>query len=260
MSISKQRSNTSQVSLRRGFQVNSNVEVDSPKQNNQQHVNVVVRNVIPNDSLNEPHSQPIRTRDINPSEFIEEAPDDKPNSTFINEEGYNHIDTPYPQGNTQPLTKDKPITSTLTNPSVFAPPLKDSEAIDNTRAHLPIKTNVKLDELLDLCKSKDELINALSLVVDIYQHNPLIINKYIIPDEKMLIDLLYCLTSADEVTLQKQVIVEGGGCLCRSSDHSYSVITKIMIKKDNQSFNFKYSYPNVIEFLEERAISWRYCC
>lgn len=256
MSISKQRSNTSQCSLRKGFQVNSNVEVDSPKQNNQQHVNVTVRNVLPRDTpLHEPHSQPLRSRDV---ELTEADP-----SEYLDEEalavgGF---------GNTQPLTKDKPV---MTNPSVFAPPLADSEAVNetpiqkhaesNTKYIQPIRTNVKIDELLDLCKSKDELINALSLVVDIYQHNPLIISKYIIPDEKMLTDLLYCLTSADEVTIQKQSIVDGG-CWCKGSgEHNYAVITKIMIKKDNQSFNFKYSYPNVIEFLEERAISWKYCC
>lgn len=215
MSIAKQRSNSSQMILRRGLQMNTDVNVDSPNQSNQQHVNVVVNN----------------------------------NNTA------------------QAMTRDYPILEEnvcIPEHEVFQSPLADDN-VENVpekvvRKQMSFKSNVNIDELMELCKSKDNLISALSIIVDIYQHNPLIINRYIIADEKMLTDLLYCLTSADEINISKQNILAGSGCLCKHSECDYASVSKIMIRKDGQSFNFKYSYPNVIQFLDERNISWKFVC
>lgn len=228
MSISKQRSNTSQISLKRGFQVNSNVCVDSPEQQNSQNVSVIVNNSVAN------------TKSDNPV-------------------------------NTNKLTQDREIKlddlNDINYPNLASEvnEIMQTPQVDKTQENIPekvnilnINSNVNIEELLKLCKNKDCLIAALSVIVDIYQHNPLVVNKYIIPDEEMLKNLLFCLTSADDIIITKQNIVDT--TCCSSSEHNFSAITKIMIKKDNQTFNFKYSYPNVIQFLDERNISWKMCC
>lgn len=216
MSISKQKSNTSQISLKRGFQLNSNVAVDSPEQQNSQNVSVIVNN------------NPINSNEVNRLTMDREINLDYPNlASEVNE----ILQTP--QGD---------------------------QTIENTPEKvLSINSNVNIDELMKLCKNKDCLIAALSVIVDIYQHNPLIINKYIIPDEEMLKSLLFCLTSADDIFITKTDIVNSS-CCASTGDHQFASITKIMIKKDNQTYNFKYSYPNVIQFLDERNISWKFCC
>lgn len=223
MSITKQRSNTSQISQKRGFQINSNVSLDSPEQSNSQNVSVIINNAHSN---NLTQDKPINLPS-NPSfsQSLEQAVEDMQ-------------------------------TTILQTPQI-------DETVENVPEKvLSINSNVNIDELMKLCKNKDCLIAALSVIVDIYQHNPLIINKYIIPDEQMLKDLLFCLTTADDIVFSKQDIISNVSCCSNGNnkDCCYALITKIMIKKDNQTYNFKYSYPNVIQFLEERNISWKMCC
>ena len=232
MSIPKQRSMT----LKRGFGINANVDVDSPQQSNAQSVSVSINNNLPNYGISTQRSN----QDVNA--LTRDVPIELPTQEDIE---------CYPS-----------VPATVNTSTVFAPPMSDKGDVvitnaSNTPKHIyPVVPAV--EDLLNICKDKDSLITALSLIVDIYQHNPTMINKYIIAKEDTLLELLHCLTNADEIQFSKQDVVSGS-CLCKG-DHNYCLITKIMIKKDNQSFNFKYSYPNVIQFLEDRNISWKMCC
>ena len=60
-----------------------------------------------------------------------------------------------------------------------------------------------LEEMKALLDDKVKLIEALSLILDIYQSNPFIINKFIVAQEEELSRLLFLLTSADEIQLIK---------------------------------------------------------
>ena len=55
------------------------------------------------------------------------------------------------------------------------------------------------EDLSKLINEKDNIIKALSIIVDIYRNNPLIVNKYLIAEEETLSELIKLLTNASEV-------------------------------------------------------------
>lgn len=270
------------MTLKRGFQVAANVEVDSPQQGNSQAVNVTVHNnlaasgrsgqISASGSLS---GYPSVTA-IDPNVLTRDVPIVLPSTTTVDGgvdggvEGVDdtpaYVKTPYPTNVRQVSDATLNVPSQFSG--VFQQPLSDKSDTVVTNANTVVTNastvvtnanNRVVQDLLAICKDKDSLITALSLIVDIYQHNPVLINKYIVASENMLIDLLHCLTNADEIQMTKQDVVTGS-CLCKASDCNYAVISKIMIIKGGQTFNFKYSFPNVIQFLEDRNISWKMCC
>ena len=104
-----------------------------------------------------------------------------------------------------------------------------------------------------LIKNKDMLIQALVLSLDIIQNNPLIINKYVIADEHELALLIKYLTDAEEV----DIIKNDHECSC-SVSKKYDIINRIMIKKNGEIYNLKYSYPDVNQYLYDRKFSTKF--
>ena len=98
-----------------------------------------------------------------------------------------------------------------------------------------------LTNLQQIIKNKDMLIQALVLSLDIIQNNPLIINKYVIADEHELALLIKYLTDAEEV----DIIKNDHECSC-SVSKKYDIINRIMIKKNGEIYNLKYSYPEFV--------------
>ena len=86
-------------------------------------------------------------------------------------------------------------------------------------------------------KNKDNLIEALSLILDIYENNPLIINKLIVAQEEELTRLLFLLTGAEQIEMIK--IDPETGCTCKFDKFTH--IQKIMVKKNGETYNFKYN-------------------
>ena len=113
-----------------------------------------------------------------------------------------------------------------------------------------------LEEMQAIITDKDHLIEALSLIVDLYQNNPLIVNKLIIPNEEEFIRLLFLLTGAEQIELIKND--PEVSCTCKHL--SFTRVQKIMVKKNDNTYNFKYSFPNVIQLLDNRNISWKFVC
>ena len=114
-----------------------------------------------------------------------------------------------------------------------------------------------LEEMEILLKDKDNLIEALSLLLDIYENNPFIVNKLIVAQEDELTRLLFLLTGADEIQLIKGD-PEIKCCFKKIDNVQY--ISKIMVKKGGNTYNFKYSFPNVVQLLDNRKISWKIVC
>ena len=52
------------------------------------------------------------------------------------------------------------------------------------------------EQLLKLLKTKDAITQALSIMLNLIEHNPLIVNKYIISPKDILINLIQLLTEA----------------------------------------------------------------
>ena len=202
----------------RGFQAQADVGINSPHQTNTQSVNVILQ----------------------------------PSST-------------------QPLTKDKSFNVVMNKANIEERDIKiDDESIneikideqplnDKTDEHIKERSietaKENLNELQAVIKNKDNLIEALSLILDIYENNPLIINKVILSKEDELTRLLFLLTGAEQIELIKDD--SDIGC-CKFSD-KLTHINKILIHKDENTYNFKYSFPNVVNLLENRRISWKIC-
>ena len=113
------------------------------------------------------------------------------------------------------------------------------------------------DELNDIVKDKNCLIQALALIIDLHESNPLIVNKLIVADEITLSNLLFLLTDADEVEIVKKD-AEVGGCLCKVPQFMF--VDKIIIHKNGEIYNLKYSFPNVVRLLDNRRISYKIVC
>ena len=110
-----------------------------------------------------------------------------------------------------------------------------------------------LTNLNQIIKNKDMLIQALVLSLDIIQNNPLIIDKYVIADEHELALLIKYLTDAEEV----DIIKNDHECSC-SVSKKYDIINRIMIKKNGEIYNLKYSYPDVNQYLYDRKFSTKF--
>ena len=111
------------------------------------------------------------------------------------------------------------------------------------------------DERLEaVIKSRDNIINAYSLLLTIAENNPLVINKFIVAKASELGQLIKLLTEADDVQINFNLDVD---CSCIGSTH-YSEVDKIYIIKGNQTLNFKYSYPNANKILDDHRVSVKY--
>ena len=132
----------------RGFQAQADVGINSPHQTNTQSVNVILQ----------------------------------------------------PSSTAQPLTKDKSLNVVMNKANIEEREIKldDDESLNDIKIddkplndeldkHIKARSietaKENLDELQSIIKNKDNLIEALSLILDVYENNPLIINKYIISKE-----------------------------------------------------------------------------
>ena len=113
----------------------------------------------------------------------------------------------------------------------------------------------------DILHSYEEQLNstqainqALSLVIDILESNPLIINKFIIASFSNLQKLILLLTSADEIEIQ--LGDPDLDCLC-SPITTYQTVQAIYVHKNNTQYNFHYAFPEAVRMLDRHKISTR---
>ena len=171
-----------------------------------------------------------------------------------------------------PLTKDREIVITtndtdlhpemeeLERPPVdyvgsrtVKPPQSDSVDIKERSIESAFKDFAEMNEIV---KDKNCLIQALALIIDLHESNPLIVNKLIVADEEVLAKLLFLLTDADEVEIVKKDVEVG--CLCKAPQFMF--VDKIIIHKNDEIYNLKYSFPNVVRLLDNRHISYKIVC
>ena len=111
------------------------------------------------------------------------------------------------------------------------------------------------EQLLKVVKTKDAITQALSIMLNLVEHNPLIVNKYIISPKDILINLIQLLTEADKVEIIMNVDVD---CGC-SSNNKYSIIDKIYVSKDGSTSILKYGFAEALQILEIHRISTKFC-
>ncbi len=153
---------------KKGFQAQADVGINSPQQSNNQSVNVIVRG-IPYANTSEkqpPATQGSATNLTNDNCF----------DAVLNQSKYEHKELDIKERN---IDAEVLSTKPLNDPVEDIIKERDIESAKNS-----------LSELEEIVKNKDNLIEALSLILDIYENNPLIIDKLIVAQEEELTRLL----------------------------------------------------------------------
>ena len=227
----------------KGFQAQADVHINSPTQSqaNNQNVNVVITPTAEHSSGSKPSFAAL-TKD-RAFKLI----------TNANKED-SHVNPENEQIGKQSLTAD--ADNDVKNRDIKLDVGLDDGLEEHLKERSITTAQQDLEEMQAIINDKEHLIQALALIVDLYQNNPLIINKYIIPEENELIQLLFLLTGAEEIELIKND--PDLGCNCKFG--KFERVNKIMVKKNDNTYNFKYSFPNVVQLLDNRNISWKYVC
>ena len=144
-----------------------------------------------------------------------------------------------------------------TFPSV-APIVERSVSIEpETPVQNTTNTNYadELNTLYNMVNNYETVAQALILIIDLIQSNPLRINKYIVPNEKTFRDLICVLTNAEDVDIKR---VEEVGCTLSSK--KYDLIDDIFVITDGDPKSLKYGYPEVARLFDRFNISLKMIC
>ena len=96
-------------------------------------------------------------------------------------------------------------------------------------------------------------INVLKLIIDIQHSNPMIVNKYIIADDKALGKMVGLLCNASEVHLDADDV--GVGCITKKT---YRKVNSIYVVVNGETLNLKYDFPAVMKTLKDLHISTKF--
>ena len=183
-------------------------------------------------------NSPVQTNSQNVNVIVSPLTKDRDFEVITDKSNVEHKELPIKK-NVDELKIDKPL----------------DDSLENNFKERSIETaKESLEEMEALLKDKDNLIEALSLILDIYENNPFIVNRFIVAQEDELTRLLFLLTGAEEIQLIKSD-PEVKCCVKKIDKVQY--ISKIMVKKNGNTYNFKYSFPNVVQLLDNRRISWK---
>ena len=106
----------------------------------------------------------------------------------------------------------------------------------------------KTNEITENIDEKDNTIKALSLIIEIIQNNPLVVNKFVIAELDTLAELIRLLTNSQSVEIDTEDI----DCSCTKAQ--YRVIKRIYIKKDNDYYGIS-QCPIIMRLFDNYKIS-----
>lgn len=104
------------------------------------------------------------------------------------------------------------------------------------------------DELSKLISEKENIIKAQAIIIDMFQHNPLVINKYVVATQETLTELIKLLTSAESVEIELADIE----CTCTTP--KFAVIKKIFLTVKGEIYSIELC-PAVLRLFETYKIS-----
>ena len=133
------------------------------------------------------------------------------------------------------------------NPYESLPDERDLTTIEDIR-----NTYKQLNETI---KEKENIAKALTIMLNLIENNPLIINKLIIAPPDVLTELIKLLTSSDEVKFN-YLFDADVGCTC--GVNKYVAIDKIYVIKNGETKIMKYDYPDAIQLLDQHRISYKF--
>ena len=136
---------------------------------------------------------------------------------------------------------------------VEAEQVNDNKITTNPYIGLPTTRDIesamkKTEEMTESIDDKENTIKALSLIIDILQSNPLIVNKFVIAELETLQELIRLLTSSDNVEIDCNDIE------CSCTKVKYRTIKRIYITKDNELYNIQ-QCPVLLKLFDNYKIS-----
>ena len=106
----------------------------------------------------------------------------------------------------------------------------------------------KTEEMTESIEDKDNVIKALTLIIEILQNNPLIVNKFVVAEKDVLQELILLIVSADSVD------VECGDIECSCTTAKYRNVKRIYIKKDETIYSVE-QCPVILRLFDNYKIS-----
>ena len=123
---------------------------------------------------------------------------------------------------------------------------------DNSEHQNDVKNESQNESNTALLQYKDNVIEALSTLLNIVENNPLVVNKLIVASVEDLSNLIKLLTGSDSVQINTSNDIE---CSCINKDFNFVAVDKIYVQKGNETQNFKYSYPEANKILDDHHVS-----
>ena len=103
----------------------------------------------------------------------------------------------------------------------------------------------------EIITCKDKYIEALHIMLNIVRNNPLVVKHFVIANTDNLNNLVLLLTNADEVEITLNYDVDCGCC----GDSRVALVDKIYVRKHNDLYIFKQSFPEAVKILDDHKIS-----
>lgn len=110
---------------------------------------------------------------------------------------------------------------------------------------------VSVEELSKLIADKENIIKAQSIIIDMFQNNPIIVNRYIVATEETLIELIKLLTGAEIVEIELADIE------CTCTQPKFAVIKKIFLTVKGEIYSIDLC-PAVLRLFESYKISLQF--
>ena len=111
-------------------------------------------------------------------------------------------------------------------------------------------TQENIDKLTADLAEQINLNEALKIIIDMYQKNPIFVNKLVLTDDEKLAQLVKLMTNADSVTIDAEDL--GSGCC---TGNKYRKVNAIYVKIKDETKNLKYDYPRIMQMLKELGIN-----
>lgn len=136
--------------------------------------------------------------------------------------------------------------------------LQEQQTSDNPYSGLPNEQTIinrsietamkKTEEITETIEEKDNTIKALSLIIEIIQSNPLIVNKYVVAEMETLAELIRLITNSDKVEIDCDDIE------CSCSKTKYQVVKRIYINKGGEVYGIT-QCPVILRLFDNFKIS-----
>ncbi|KAI5495394.1 protein of unknown function, DUF4106 family [Trichomonas vaginalis G3] len=135
-------------------------------------------------------------------------------------------------------------------------PVKEQPTYPEVSRDLSSVADIRNDymQLKDKLKTQEKICQALGIMLNLVEHNPVKVNSYVIAPHEVLKELLKLLTEADDINIKE---IEPDVSCCGVS---YNVIDKIYVMKGGETLNLKYSFPDVIKIFDDHNISLKFIC